>query len=238
MTALVSAELLRLRTVRSPRYIVLGVLAFTALLAVLEMLGSPAAHHATPASHADSLRSLALQEMIIAAVVAASMTATDFKRGTVALTYMVQPDRWRVTLARTVTYAALGAVLAALTAGVGIAVGLVAADPGAVDLDAGAVVRTIAGAMFGGAAFATLGVLAGTIARNPTVATTAVIAPSVTEAALQSGAVHPYLPLGLAEEVIGIGHVLAAPVAMALLVAYPLALAAVVRTWALARDIT
>jgi ABC-type transport system involved in multi-copper enzyme maturation permease subunit len=235
VNALVSAELLRLRTVRSPRFVALGGFAFVALLAAMEVLDG---RWGTPAVNAENLSSLALQAAILAAVFAASAVASDFKRGTIALTYMAHPDRWRVTVARVLTYAPVGGIFTALAATLALAVGLVAAEPGAVDLDAGDVAQTVAGALFGGAVLASLGALVGTVARNPTVATTAVIAPTVIEAALQRPEIHPYLTLGLVEQVMGLGHDLAVPAAMALLVAYPLAVAAVVRFWALGRDVT
>lgn len=238
MNALVSAELLRLRTVRSPRYVALAVLCFVGLLAAVEISAPGAGGGASRAAHADALRAISLQGVIIAAVFAASVIASDFKRGTIALTYMAHPDRWRVTVSRTLTYGVLGGVLAALAAAVALSVGLSAAEPGAVDLGADDVARTIAAALFGGAIFASLGVLAGTLARNPTVAAMAVVAPTLIDGALQLPGIHPYLPLGLVEQVMGLGHDIAAPVAMVLLLAYPLVVAAVVRGWALGRDVT
>jgi ABC-type transport system involved in multi-copper enzyme maturation permease subunit len=238
MTALVSAELLRLRTIRSPRYIVLGVLAFPALLAAMDVLDPAAGSGSSPSQHADALRAVALQAVIIAAVFAASVVASDFKRGTIALTYMAHPQRWRVTLARTFTYAVLGGLVAALAAGVDIAVGLLASEPGAIDLSGGDAARTIVGALLGGAVFASLGALVGTLTRNPTVASLAVVAPTVIDGALNIPALHAYLPLGLVEQVIGLGHDVAAAVAMVVLLAYPAVVAVVVRGWALSRDIT
>jgi ABC-type transport system involved in multi-copper enzyme maturation permease subunit len=239
MTALVSAELLRLRTIRSPRYIVLGVLVFPALLAAMDVLDPAAGSGLSPAQHADALRAVALQGVIIAAVFAASVVASDFKRGTIALTYMAHPNRWRVTVARTLTYAALGGVLAALAAAVDLAVGLLAAGSGVIDLSSGDAARTIVGALLGGAAFASLGALVGTLTRHPTVASLAVVAPTVIDGALHVPALHAYLPLGLVEQLIGLGHpYVAAPLAMVLLLAYPAAVAVVVRGWALSRDVT
>jgi ABC-type transport system involved in multi-copper enzyme maturation permease subunit len=238
MTALVSAELLRLRTVRSTIYVIAGVLGFVALIAAMDVLNYGVGRGSSPAHHADSLRTDALQGVLIAAVIAASVVAGDFKRGTVALTYMAHPHRWRVTVARTLTYGALGGILAALAAAVGLTVGLNLADSGAIDLGTGEVARTIAGALAGGAAFGSLGALVGTLTRNPTVAPMAVIAPIVLDGVLNLPSIHPYLPLGLVEQLMGLGHDIAVPAAMALLFAYPLAVAAVVRGWAIARDIT
>src|SRR4051794_25534422 len=122
MTALISAELLRLRTVRSPRYVALGVLAFVALLAAMPIIDPGAGELPSPAELGDSLRSLGLVGVIVAATFGASNVGTDFKRGSAALTYLGHPRRGRVTAARGLAYAGLGLVLAGAAAGVVVAV--------------------------------------------------------------------------------------------------------------------
>jgi hypothetical protein len=218
----------------------LGVLVFTAVLAVMDVVDGSFGRGSSPSLRADSLRAIAFNGVLIAAVFAASSVATDFKRGAAALTYLSHPDRWRVTVARALSYAMAGGLVAALAAGVAVAVGLVAADGKgvAVDLGAADIARVIGGAGFGGAALAAAGVLVGTLTRNPTVAISAVIAPTVLEILPGVRAVHPYLPLGLVEQLLGSGDELIAPVAMLLLLAYPAVIAVFLRRWALARDLT
>jgi hypothetical protein len=239
MTALISAELLRLRTVRSPRYVGLATVALAAVFAAAEVLQPGGSSEFSSAARADSLRGIALTGVMVVGVFAAQTAAMEFKRGAIALTYVCHPDRWKVTVARAITYAAAGGLLATLAAGVGVAVGLIGADPTAsIDLAAVDVARVVGGALFSGAAFASLGVLIGTLTRNPTVATTAFVAPTLIEGALQLRAIHPYTPFGLAEQLLGASHEIVVPVAMILLLAYPAAVAVAVRVWALGRDVT
>jgi ABC-type transport system involved in multi-copper enzyme maturation permease subunit len=240
MTALASAELLRLRTVRSPRYILLAVLALSAFFAAMDMLNSKFGSGASPSAHADTLRGIALNGVIVSAIVAASFAAYEFQRGSVALTYMAHPDRRKVAVARTLTYAGVGALVTALTAGVAVAVGLTAAASNGitVDLDAAEVARLIGGSLFAGAVFGGLGVLVGILTRNPTAATIAVVAPGFVEAALNLPSIHPYSPLGLVEQVLGLAHDVPPALAMVLVLAYPAAVGAALRWWGLRRDVT
>src|SRR4051794_11743863 len=124
MTALVSAELLRLRTVRSPRYAALGLFALGALLAGLEVTGPGFGGGPGLPPRGDSLRLLAYNGVIFVAVFGAHVAAVEFPRGAIALTYLVQPDRWRVTRARSLTHGVVGAIVAALAIGIALAVGL------------------------------------------------------------------------------------------------------------------
>jgi ABC-2 type transport system permease protein len=240
VSALVTAELLRLRTVRSPRWIGLAVVALAALFAAMEVRGSGSGAAASASEHADSLRSTAINGVLIAAVVAAQAAASEFKRGSIATTYLAHPDRWRVALSRALTYAGVGGLLAGLAAAVALAVGLVGGGASGTSIDLGAadVARAVAGALFCGAVFATLGVMVGTLTRNPTIASTAVLAPIVLEGALHLPAIHPYLPFGLVEQVLGISHDVPLGPAMLLLLAYPGAVAVAVRWWGLGRDVT
>jgi ABC-2 type transport system permease protein len=240
MTALFSAELLRLRTLRSPRYIILAVIGFAAFFAAMDVLNTSFGRGASPGAHADSLRGVAMNGVLIAAVFAAGVAAAEFKRGAIALTYLAHPDRRIVTAARTLTWAVVGGLLAAAAAGVGVAVGLTTAANSNITVDLGAadVVRTVGGALFAGAVFAGLGVLVGTLTRNPTVASIAIVAPSFVEGALNLPSIHPYLPLGLVEQVLGLAHDAPPGLAMALLLAYPAAIAVTLRWWGLRRDIT
>ena len=59
MTALISAELLRLRRFARPRYVLLGVLAFVACAAAAPLIFARSGPPPDPAQTADSLRSLA-----------------------------------------------------------------------------------------------------------------------------------------------------------------------------------
>jgi ABC-2 type transport system permease protein len=112
MRAMISAELLRLRTVATHRWIALGLLALIAVTA------APFVNSAATTSDevVAQLRGLAQLAMVMVAAYAAHIVGDEFRRGSVAMTYLVHPSRGLVAAAHAVTYAAVGAVLAALLA--------------------------------------------------------------------------------------------------------------------------
>jgi ABC-2 type transport system permease protein len=239
MTALISAELLRLRTIRSPRYVALGILAFVAVLALMPLL-DPGAVPADSSQLGESMRSLALVGVIIGATFGAANAGTEFKRGATALTYLAHPRRGRVTAARALTYAGLSFAFATVAAGVVVAAGLAVATDQAVDagLTVTAGARIVLGAGFGGAVIGAAGFLLGTVTRNPTVASGAVVGWNIGESLLAVAGIGPYLPFGLVGSLMGKPG--GAPLAAALLLlpAYLAAFALFVRAWALPRDVT
>src|SRR3954452_7276416 len=124
MTALISAESLRLRTLRSPRYVALGILALVALNAAPIMNGAPS----TPGEVADWVRGLALLAVLMPAAYAANNIGDAFKRGSVAMTYHVHPQRDRVTAAHAIAYAGAGLVIAGTAVALALGIVLAVAD--------------------------------------------------------------------------------------------------------------
>ena len=231
MSALISAELLRIRTLRATRYVVVGMLGFAVLLAFFPPSGPRSAL-------VDSVRSVTFIFVMAAAYIAATQLGTEFKRGTVALTYLAHPNRRTVATARVLTYGVIGGLLAALAAVVALAAGVVVAHFAATPTDIGAqaIARVIGGAAFGGAALGGFGALVGTLTREPTIALVAMVIPTLIAAPLP--AVSPYLPFGLADRLLGGAGKVAVPVAMILLLAYLATAALVARQWALPRDLS
>jgi ABC-2 type transport system permease protein len=230
MSALISAELLRLRTLRVTRYVVVGMLGLAMMLAVFPPSGPRSAL-------VDSVRSVTFTFVMAAAFIAATQLGTEFKRGAAVLTYLTHPNRRAVATARVLTYGLIGGLLAALAAIVALAAGVVAAHLQAspTDIGAQAMAGVIGGAAFGGATLGGFGALVGTLTREPILATVAVVIASLIAAPLP--AVNPYLPFGLAEQLLGGAGKVAAPVAMMLLLAYVAVTALCVRRWALPRDL-
>src|SRR3954463_16151380 len=118
MKAMISAELLRLRTVATYRWIALGMLALIAVNAAPFVNGA--------STNADEvvaqLRGFAQLAIVMVAAYAAHIVGDEFRRGAVAMTYLVHPSRGRVAAAHAITYAAVGAVLAAILAGAAMVV--------------------------------------------------------------------------------------------------------------------
>jgi hypothetical protein len=192
MTALISAELLRLRTLSSPLYIVLGGLAIVVAIAAMNV--DPGA---TGDSIGDSLRTLAIPGVLIPAMYAGSNIGTEFQRGAAAMTYLSHPRRSQVTAARALTYAGLGFMFAGLAAAAIVAVGLTVAGAGASGLSATDGAQLIGGAAAGGAIMTVAGVLLGTVTRNPMVASSGLAALSVVESLVSAAGDGPHLPFEL-----------------------------------------
>ena len=230
MTAQISAELLRLRTLRVTRYVVVGMLGLAVMLAAFPRSGPRSAL-------VDSVRSVIFTFVMAAAFIAATQLGTEFKRGATVLTYLTHPNRRTVATARVLTYGLLGGLLAALAAIVALAAGVVAAHVQASPTDIGALAfaGVIGGAAFGGAVLGGFGALVGTVTRDPILATVVVVVPSLIAGPLT--AVSPYLPFGLAEQLLGGADKVSAPLAMLLLLVYLAVTALCVRQWALPRDL-
>ena len=239
MPPLVSAELLRLRTLRSPALVGLGALAILLALTVVPVLAAGDTAP-TPAELEDGLRGLQVMAVLLAAVFAASTVAGEYKRGAATLTYLAEPRRERVLAARMTVYAAFGglfgALAAACTSGVGL---LVVHRQGlAIDLTRADVAGLVAGTAVAGSLLSATAVLVGTAARNPTIASGAIVVWNLAESMLHVAGVGPYLPFGLVNTLLGTEPDRAAGPAVALLVAYAAVLAVGVRRWGLARDLT
>jgi ABC-2 type transport system permease protein len=240
MTALLSAELLRLTTVRSTRYVFLGVLAVVAISAA--PVGNP-----PPSSASEvvaNLRGLAQLGALWAALYAANTVGDAFRRGSVAMTYLTHPLRTRVTAAQAIAYGGVGLVLAALTAAASMGIVLTVADADHVDagFSVADVVRVVGGAAFAGAVFGAAGALAGAVARHPGIATGAVVVWSLAETVFTRGGTTdgfgPYLPFQLIGSLTGLSDGVAVVAAMSLLLAYLGVLALAVGKWAVPRDLT
>jgi hypothetical protein len=241
MTALVSAELLRLRTLRTTWYGTLGGLALIAVLASISLLA--AGNGRAPAGRVLSDIHGSIAPVVFSiAIVSANAVGAEFKRGTAAMTYLVHPLRERVTAAQIVVWGGYCGLFAAAAAVIVVSLGLVAARTGDIDLglSTGELARIVAGAGFGGAVLGAAGVLAATVTREPVVAAGAVVGLNVVEGLLSSAVDGSggYLPLSLTESVMGLNHEMPALAAMGLLLAYVAAFALAVRAWALPRDLT
>jgi hypothetical protein len=81
-------------------------------------------------------------------------------------------------------------------------------------------------------------VLVGTAARNPTIASGAIVVWNLGESMLHVAGVGPYLPFGLVNTLLGAEPDHAAGPAIALLAAYAAMLTLAIRHWALPRDLT
>lgn len=239
MPALISAELLRLRTLRSPRYAALGLLAFVAITAASNLRPS-AETPMSPAELADALRLFALMGVVAVGALAANNLGAEFKSGSIAMTYLSHPQRERVNAARALTYAGLGFIFGGLAAGVVLTVSAPVADAGSLELSLSAtdVLRMIGGAAAGGAFAGAVGALLGMATRSPVVASSAFFGWYVVEFTVIPAGIRPHMPFTLVESLMGGPDTVPVAAAIGLLLAYLAAVALCVRQWALPRDLT
>jgi hypothetical protein len=231
--ALISAELLRLRTVRSTVPSVLGALLFITATTI----GNTASR---PSDFKLALGGAPLLVAILIAGGVATIIGYDYKRGAVGLTYLAEPRRERVFAARVLTYAGLGAGFAAVAISLAsLGAGVWAARHGShIGLAASDVTRFVAQAAAAGAAAGALGVLAGTAVRNPTAASQVLVLDFVIEELLPSDGIARFGPFSLVQATFGTAPHLDALPALALLFgALVLGSLAVIR-WAVPRDLT
>ena len=240
MTAMISAELLRLRTVATHRWIALGLLALIVVNAAPFVNGAAMTSDEVVAQ----LRGLAQLSMVMVAAYAAHIVGDEFRRGSVATTYLVHPGRGRVAAAHAVTYAAVGAVLAAILAGAAMAIVLLVAAGDHIDtgLAPADIALVLAGSALGGAVLGAAGALIGAVARHPGLAMGIVVVWSVSESlATQGGTrggIGPYLPFQLIGSATNLSDDVAVLPAIGLLLVYLALVALAIRRWALPRDLT
>jgi ABC-2 type transport system permease protein len=241
MTALLSAELVRLRTVRSTWVGWLGGLAIIAVLAALPLL-DPISGPGAAARVLSNVHGLVGPVVYSIAIVSACAIGAEFKRGAAAMTYLVHPIRQRVTAAQMLVWGGQCGLFSAVAAVVVVALGLAVAHAGDVHLGLSMpeLARIVAGAGFGGAVLGAAGVLAATVARQAIMAVAAVVSLNVVESILSTtvDGSGRYLPLSLTDSVMGLNHAMPGLAAMGLLLAYLIVFALAVRAWALPRDLT
>ena len=182
MTRVLRSELLKLRTIRMPWY----VLATAAGLTVAEV--------AFKASRAGAGRRMAIPPLntvagltrvitssdfalLLAVVLGVIIASGEFHHRTATATYLAQPHRTRVLVAKLATASSFGllfgAVAAALATGIGLA--FVAAKGYPVTVPTGTIVQYFAGAALASALLAAIGVGIGSLVRSQVTAVVGVL---------------------------------------------------------------
>lgn len=239
MTGLLRGELLKARSMPATWGFLAAIAVMTALNTTLS-LSDPETAVATDAGvrHVFTAgRDFAVLFIALGAVGA----ATEFRHGTAVTTFLITPGRPRVLAAKGVAFALIGLAVAVACAGLQMAIALpwVAEHGGS----AGPLDAAVAGPVTAGVASATaytaLGVALGTLLRNQVVALAVVFGWfAVAENALATFLpdVSRFLPGGLFSGA-GDTDLLGAPVAVALLAAYTVALAALAARTTLRQDV-
>jgi ABC-2 type transport system permease protein len=233
MTALVRAELLKLRTLRST-YWAAGALFVTMLAVAIPALGSAGKDFHTPAELRETVIAIGYVAVFFLAVLGAMASAGEYRHGTISQRFLAVPARSRVLAAKLVAFALVGAVTTFAVTGLGAAIGQAVVSSKGYTLglaDEGA--SMLAGAALAGAAAGMLGVVAGFLTRNPTTAVVAIFGTWMVEKI--AGVPGPFT---LAESVLGLESPLSLGVAAGLLAAVTAALAVVAQRVVIPRDVT
>jgi ABC-2 type transport system permease protein len=209
----IRAELLKIRTTR----LSLGLLALAAglnaLVAVVTSAraGSGSSMTIPPLDTTAGLRMVLTSTgfaLLVAMVFGATVASGEFRHRTATDTYLDQPDRVRVLLAKAVAAAGVGLVFglvgAAITTGVGLA--FVTAKGYDVALAAGTIARFAAGTVLGSGLLAAVGVGIGSLLRGQVAAVIAVFVGGFGIEQIVGGLSHstaPYLPYTAAATMTG-----------------------------------
>jgi ABC-2 type transport system permease protein len=209
MTALLHAELLKLRTLRSTAWALLALLGIVGatVLASLSDAGSPGFR--SPESLREPLLALGYLTALTIALLAATATAGEFRHRTISQRYLASPGRVRVLAVKLVTYAVVAIVVTAAVVGLTIAIETPALAGKDLTLGLGGpeLARLAGGVLIAAGLLTTLGVVVGMATRNATTAVVAIFGTLLGEkiAGGLLGDVGHFLPFTLVESVLGLG---------------------------------
>jgi ABC-2 type transport system permease protein len=170
MTALVRAELLKLRTVQLPAWLLLTTLGLVALGVVATVLtagmdGNPLMRDSPELLAAAA--SSASGGNILLLVLGILMLTQEFRFGTATPSFLTTPKRWRVVAAKLVAVSLTGAVFAALSTllALGLSYGLIQVRGGEAVLDR-TVLEVLAGVFLVLLLYGPIGIGVGALVRN------------------------------------------------------------------------
>jgi ABC-2 type transport system permease protein len=173
MNALVKAELLKIRTLRSVWWTAMAVLAAIPFLIASNIaLTDDVQGRLNTAEGVRNVFSAASSGLML--IVGILVMAGEFRHGTAASTFLATPDRARVVKAKLISGSLVGVVFAALATVVALAVGVPWLEAKHVDLAAHAddVALALVGSFVATTLYALVGVGLGVLLRNQTVAIT------------------------------------------------------------------
>jgi ABC-2 type transport system permease protein len=241
MIALVRSELLKLRTLRSTAWAAAGLLAITLLTAGLATGDAGQKGYRTAAQLRETILAVGYAAVFFLAVLGAIAAAGEYRHGTISQRFLANPARGRVLAGKLAAYFIVGTGTALVVTTVASALGQAVVSSKGYTLDLGdAGLRLAAGIVVATAFAAALGVLVGSLTRNPTTAMVAIFGTWIAEkiAGDWLGSAAQYLPFHLIENVLGLTPSLAWGYAALALAGVTAALAVVALRVFVPRDVT
>ena len=213
MRMAIRTEFLKIRTTRMTIGLLSGAGAWTLFVSLVESSRSGAGglvpSLATTIGLRDVLSSTGFA-LILAMVFGATLSTGEFRYQTSTDTYIDEPDRRRVMIAKSITAAIVGALFGllgtAVTTGIGLAFAL--SNGYHVAMATGTIIRYGVGAVLGASLLAMIGVGVGSFLRNQTAAIIAIFAWAFGVEQVTGGLFHSiarYLPLMAANTMAGAG---------------------------------
>jgi ABC-2 type transport system permease protein len=178
--ALVHAEVLKLRSTRMPAWLLLATLGFVVVTVLVNVpkVGAKDAPVSLddPGLLAGTVGSSFGAPMVTAALLGVLAVTQEFRYGTITSTYLVEPRRMRVLVAKWLSIAIAGAVVTASTLALSVpfSIALIRSRDG--DANVGAQFwQVVVAAVFVIAAYGVMGVALGALVRNQIVAAVGVL---------------------------------------------------------------
>jgi ABC-2 type transport system permease protein len=241
MIALVHSELIKLRTLRSTAYAAAGLLLITLLTAGLAMGDAGSKNFSTPAQLRETIAAIGYAAVLFLAVLGAIAASGEYRHRTISQRFLASPARGRVLLAKLAAYAVVAVVTALVVTAIGAALGEAVVSSKGYSLELGeAGLRLTAGIVVATTLAAMLGVVVGSITRNPTTAMVAIFGFWMTEkiAGGWFGDVAQYFPFALIENTLGLISPMAWGYAALALAGLTAALAVLAQRVVVPRDVT
>jgi ABC-2 type transport system permease protein len=168
MTALLKAELLKLRTTRGIYWYLGALVVLTGFAAAAQASDTTVFQREDPGFQRD-LVSQSVTAPLLALLVGIVSATVEWRHGTITRTFLVTPRRWRVLAAKGMHASAVGVTLAAIGVGVALAVAIpiLSNDDVSFTLDA-ALLERIAEIALASALWGALGVGLGALVQNQT----------------------------------------------------------------------
>ena len=243
MTALIRAELIALRTLRSTYAVAAAAVLLAAAITWADMADAGSASLDSARELRDSLvMASGLVSALFVALFAAFRTAGEYRHGTIAQRTLGSPHRGRMLAARIVTYGGLSALIGAtaLAASYLIAGPVLDSKHLALGLGSSDLLQIAGEVVAGTTLFGLLGVAIGFICRNQAIAIIVVFGTFLAEKLLSGliGPVHDYLPYALLNSVLNLDGALAPATAAVALAGVAAAIATAAGLLLKQRDVT